>query len=142
MTYILGSRCKDGVVMIADRKIVFDNFNTEYRDKLFLYLNQLVMGSSGSVSLFDKFRNYASTAAERLITYSEDQSSAVDEYISEIENRTGKLNERYAHKQPEFDVLIGIQTVTGAVLQHVYQRVSRRLFRNTGLSATVNRMVR
>jgi 20S proteasome alpha/beta subunit len=36
MTYILGARCADGVVMIADKKITKDSgVDFEYSDKLF-----------------------------------------------------------------------------------------------------------
>lgn len=123
LTYIFGSRCKDGVVLVADSKIVFDNYNTEYRDKLFVYSDRIVMGSSGSVSLIDKFRNRALRAANALITSSEeDQTEAVDKFISHIEKETESLNVRYANNQPEFDVLIGIQTQNGAELLHVYPK--------------------
>ena len=36
MTYILGSHCKDGVVLVADKKFTVDGGSSyEYGDKLF-----------------------------------------------------------------------------------------------------------
>jgi 20S proteasome alpha/beta subunit len=60
MTYILGSRCKDGVVLIADTKITIDNGRRyEYEDKLiteFRDLLSVVIGFSGDKEPFTEFR--------------------------------------------------------------------------------------
>jgi 20S proteasome alpha/beta subunit len=63
MTYILGSRCSDGVVLVGDRKVTLEHGAThEYEDKLFNDIWWLVVGSSGISGLFEKFR-------DRLTTY-------------------------------------------------------------------------
>jgi hypothetical protein len=59
LTYILGSRCRDGVVIISDRKVTLgfgDDF--DYRDKLYGVLGHVVFGSSGSTDTYEFFRGY------------------------------------------------------------------------------------
>lgn len=126
MTYILGSLCKDGVTLISDRKIVFDGFNIEYRKKLFDDFYPIIMGASGSISLFDKFRVKALAIANKLVRKgsgdSGDEPIIIENYVEEIENITGELNRRYRSVQlPPLEVLIGAQTQDkGAILYHVY----------------------
>ncbi|MGB8033173.1 MAG: hypothetical protein WCF03_05050 [Nitrososphaeraceae archaeon] len=59
MTFILGSKCSDGVVLIADKKtIITDNSGMyfDYRYKLFAELRHVVFGSSGSTGNYEQFR--------------------------------------------------------------------------------------
>ncbi|MGH9979031.1 MAG: hypothetical protein ACRD8Z_24850 [Nitrososphaeraceae archaeon] len=63
MTFILGSRCKDGVVLIADKKITstneFDSISFDYKNKLYGILDGVIFGSSGSSDTFELFRDHA-----------------------------------------------------------------------------------
>ena len=67
MTFILGARCMNGVVLVADRKITkFDDGLTfDYGDKLFAELSHIVFGSSGSTRylwiISSKIRNHIRT---------------------------------------------------------------------------------
>lgn len=60
MTFVLGSRCKDGVVLVADMKITstneYDSISFDYRNKLFGILDGVIFGSSGSTDSFELFR--------------------------------------------------------------------------------------
>lgn len=60
MTFILGSRCKDGVVLVADRKITstneFESISFDYKNKLYGILDGIIFGSSGSTDTFEVFR--------------------------------------------------------------------------------------
>ena len=59
MTFILGSRCKDGVVLVADRKITIDGGGDyDECDKLFGDIRHIVYGSSGVTTMFELFRGY------------------------------------------------------------------------------------
>lgn len=62
MTFILGSRCKDGVVIVADRKITsineIDSITFEYKEKIFAILRHVIFASSGSTHTFELFRDY------------------------------------------------------------------------------------
>jgi 20S proteasome alpha/beta subunit len=59
MTFILGSRCKDGAVLVADRKITIGG-GEDYDecDKLFGEIHHVVYGSSGSTTMFELFRGH------------------------------------------------------------------------------------
>jgi 20S proteasome alpha/beta subunit len=60
MTFVLGSRCKDGVVLVADMKITstneYDSISFDYRNKLFGILDGVIFVSSGSTDSFELFR--------------------------------------------------------------------------------------
>ena len=55
MTYILGAKCKDGVVLIADRKITYPAGQVEYQDKLSRYYYPVVLGGAGSTPMLSNF---------------------------------------------------------------------------------------
>jgi 20S proteasome alpha/beta subunit len=58
MTYILGAKCTDGVVLVGDTKIaVGEGTNYEYGKKLFKPFTSVVMGASGASGLFSSFQN-------------------------------------------------------------------------------------
>jgi 20S proteasome alpha/beta subunit len=118
MTYILGSHCVDGVVLIADRKITLRSGTThEYEDKLFNNIWWLVVGSSGITGLFEKFRDSLNTYIS-----SPEWENTVTALTSKIELITRELNETYNERLggQVFDVLFGVKGTTGAVLYYVH----------------------
>lgn len=118
MTYILGSNCSDGVVLISDRKVVSgDGSSHEYEDKIFFVDPWMIVGSSGTLALFQKFR-------EQVTEYinSPNCERTVFAITDVIETTTGQLNASYHDllQGHDFDVLLGIKSTTGSVLQYVY----------------------
>lgn len=73
MTYILGARCKDGVILIGDRKVTYqDSVEYGYEDKIFQAGSQLVWGSSGIQAFYDSFANRVmSKTGGRQISFNE-----------------------------------------------------------------------
>ncbi len=57
MTFILGAKCVDGVVLVGDTKITVDEGTNEYGKKLFRPFTSVVMGASGASGLFSSFQN-------------------------------------------------------------------------------------
>lgn len=59
---MFGSRCKDGVLLMADKKITtineFDSISFDYKNKLFGILSGIIFGSSGSTHTFELFRDH------------------------------------------------------------------------------------
>jgi 20S proteasome alpha/beta subunit len=56
MTFIMGAKCVDGVVLVADRKVTLADLSAfDYQDKLFNGLGHIIYGSSGSTSLYQLF---------------------------------------------------------------------------------------
>jgi 20S proteasome alpha/beta subunit len=56
LTYIPGGRCTDGIVLIGDRRVTRGSDGYEYEHKIFADVRNVVIGASGIVGLFDKFR--------------------------------------------------------------------------------------
>ncbi len=118
MTYILGSRCSDGVVLVADRKVTLGGGATHaYEDKLFSDIFWMVVGSSGVSGLFEKFR-------EKLQTTITDPKwdKTVPAFTTQIELITRELNAQYREVLggQVFDVLLGVKTTAEAVLKYIY----------------------
>ena len=56
MTCIIGGKCKDGVVLVADRKVRDEEMGTvTFEEKLISEYHPIVIGASGSTILFKKF---------------------------------------------------------------------------------------
>jgi len=118
MTYILGSVCSDGVVLVSDRKVMLHYGAVhEFEDKLFKVTDWMIVGSSGISGLFEKFRAHL-----RAYMSSPNMENTVPAIANEIERITYGLNEKYRGvlAGQNFDVLLGIKSSTGAVLQYIY----------------------
>ena len=59
VTLILGSKCKDGVVLVSDRKISYQTGNSRYQNKLY---------KRGPISGLGELRNRLVQAAESFET--------------------------------------------------------------------------
>lgn len=70
MTYILGARCIDGVVLVGDTKVTTgDGTDFAYEKKITFPLNNIVMGSAGIGGLSREFQNRVITAILRIEKY-------------------------------------------------------------------------
>lgn len=68
MTYILGARCVDGVVLVGDTKITIDQgADFAYAKKIISPLSTIAMGSSGMGGIFKDFQNRVETKALRIL---------------------------------------------------------------------------
>jgi 20S proteasome alpha/beta subunit len=91
MTYILGARCKDGVVMVADKKIIY-NHTAKYQKKLFGLSQSMIVAASGALSSFEKFKI--------LITETlKEESKGLDTFalLKRLEEITQKVNNDYKY---------------------------------------------
>jgi 20S proteasome alpha/beta subunit len=69
MTLIMGARCKDGVVLVADRKLTYpDRSQVNYGDKITGEIVGVLTAFSGDQGTFELFtnrvRNYVKTSEE------------------------------------------------------------------------------
>lgn len=63
MTYILGARCKDGVVLVGDTKVtVGGGTDFQYGKKIVQPLGNIIMGSAGASGLYKTFQDRIITA--------------------------------------------------------------------------------
>jgi len=57
MTCIIGGKCKDGVVLISDRKITYVDKPSEFRNKLHRDYYPIVTGGAGGSKVYENFRH-------------------------------------------------------------------------------------
>lgn len=143
MTYILGSKCKDGVVLIADRKITYPDGHIEYKDKLSMRYYPIVLGGSGSTPMLNNFAYDVLRETQKIADISSISGAVFfnpppkmpypycvnyGEYIKKVEETVMALDTRYRNSLGDmrFDALIATQTQDrGALLHYVYaERIS------------------
>lgn len=92
LTYIIGARCSDGLVMIADRRMWME---TEYGqgNKIFKPIETVVIGCSGFKGIIDNLKEETKTRLK--------QTQTTLEKIRTIENIVKELNERYSSRLAE-----------------------------------------
>ena len=57
MTYILGSVCSDGVVLVADKKVTMgDGVAFDYQEKIYGDFHGVIFGAAGSVGIYELLR--------------------------------------------------------------------------------------
>ena len=58
VTVIIGAKCKDGVVLVTDKKLtdIFDRIPPEFTNKLSGDIRHFLMGYTGLHEIFDIFR--------------------------------------------------------------------------------------
>jgi len=120
VTYILGAKCIDGVVLVADKKVIYDGHRIRYQRKLFSIGDFTIIGAAGPVSSFEKFK-----AELELIVREYDINVEVNSFMKQIEEITQDVNDAYMHKlhREEFELLVAIHSPkTGITLQYVAPR--------------------
>lgn len=148
MTCIIGGKCRDGVTLIADKKIsnpVTGAF--EFREKLFIFQKEnfyypIVIGFSGTVPLYEKFKREAMETLEKInpptfspMNFTESFNISVSgtiypyslgtsrqvilhPYLEELENLIKKYKNQYRNER--FDVLFAAQVkFRGADLHYI-----------------------
>ena len=123
MTYILGSRCKDWVVLIADTKFTVDGGTRyDYDDKLirvFKELLSMVIGFSGSREPFTHLRMRLSERRKELEKEFYETEKISTDKINNIIIEVMKSLRGY-HSGNEYDMLVGI-SAKPSVLTYFYQ---------------------
>jgi 20S proteasome alpha/beta subunit len=122
MTIILGARCKDGIVLVADSKITDKNeFEISYLhdNKITGELTGILTGFSGDRGTFETFRHQLRDKVSDIIKLQlkeviqtkvmyEDFGVSIDKFrgiIYEIQNRLFK-----EHRNYEYEILVGVSS--------------------------------
>ncbi|MEM2912411.1 MAG: hypothetical protein QW146_07900 [Candidatus Bathyarchaeia archaeon] len=123
-TLIIGARCRDGVIIVADRRIVRGAECTTEK-KIFMPYTGVVVAASGLTGIIDKFRREVEARAGAM------RAQTLDEVIEVIEDVTEKMKSRYTprlYETPKGGVIIealvgGLSYLTQgeAELHHVFQ---------------------
>lgn len=97
MTLTFGSVCNDGVVLISDKKVTYDNGNYEYDLKLYPINDYCIIGYAGNRGAFNTYKN----KIELLIgsSYNNKPKNLLDLLIKEFASN-------YTYKS--FDILLGM----------------------------------
>ena len=112
MTYILGARCVDGVVLVSDQKRLRGNIPS-YKEKLMQVLPSVVMGGAGTSGLIERFSDEIKEQV---------QNQQITQYIQLlqfVENRSIELSQTYAPRVGHFEILIGVRVVDTARLYNI-----------------------
>ena len=87
LTAVIGAKCSDGIVLIADRKLTKKNGSVIYKEKIFGDLKNVLIGYTGDAEMFDIFRRY--TVGDVMIN-----RDRLERYTDEVRHRTDdKLTE-------------------------------------------------
>ena len=103
VTYIMGARCKDGLVIVSDSRLATGN-DISRGDKIFQPISNVVIGASGNAGVFTKFSRQINEGVENR------QVRSWDDLMTVVEDLTLRLNQRYLERTSEpIEVLMGIQ---------------------------------
>lgn len=82
LTVVIGAKCLDGIVLVADRKLTRRHGKPEYKEKIFGDLEHVLIGYIGDVQMFDIFRRY--TVGDVMIERDESRRYTLDNLLSRI----------------------------------------------------------
>lgn len=104
MTYILGAKCKDGVIIISDSR-VSRGHEVNWDLKTFSPIKNTIVSAAGTTGVFQKFLSQINDYVES------NQIKSWDELIVVVEDIVLKLNQRYYERThgETIEVLIGFK---------------------------------
>ena len=73
MSCVIGGKCNDGVVMVSDSKITYDDHPPSHGNKLSPFYH-IVMGGAGSTDLYNEFKINVLYAAQPNVKIPEGES--------------------------------------------------------------------
>ena len=103
MTYILGAKCSDGVVLVGDQKIVCDNEAT-YDKKLETVLSSVVLAGAGIDGLINILTNeiHKQIKSEKIKNHMD--------LLKVAEEKGYELSQTYESRVGAFEMLLGVKT--------------------------------
>lgn len=124
MTYILGSKCRDGVVLIADRKFEDKELGLGYffGEKLFGEITNVIIGFAGSRPTFELFRIKLRDAVEDYHMTASSRPLTKDKFLLMIWRLMSELRSKVRENEV-FDALVatgGISDNTESNLYYFY----------------------
>jgi len=112
MTYILGARCINGVVLVSDQKILRGN-TPSYKEKLLKVLPSVILGGAGTSGLIERFSDEIKAQVQNGEIKNDGQ------LLTFVENRSAELSQTYAPRVGNFEILIGVRAGVNAQLYNI-----------------------
>jgi 20S proteasome alpha/beta subunit len=107
MTLILGARCIDGVILVADRKITkineIDSICFEYKRKLHGELSHIIFGISGSTDTFEFFIDEIKERVNQGDVKLENVTNVISDKVLEINKKRDFIKKLF------FNLLVAVQ---------------------------------
>lgn len=130
MTYILGARCKDGIVIVSDSR-VSRGLNVSRELKTFQPIEDTIVAASGVSGVFQKFLTQIESHVDS------GNIKSWDELITVIEDVVLKLNQRYYDRAngETIEVLMGFKnSEDDAELCHITPAgIAEKISQNIGI---------
>ncbi len=107
LTVIIGAKCSNGIVMIADRKVTdFSGQTIHYTNKIFGDLRDILIGYGGGEEAFDIFRKYI--VGEVTLLRSDENKYTFDNLIPNMKRYVLKFNKFVEKLNRHFEILVGL----------------------------------
>jgi 20S proteasome alpha/beta subunit len=90
LTVIIGAKCSDGIVLIADRKLTRTNGQVFFSDKIIGDFKHFLMGYTGDVEMFDIFRRY--TVGDATIERDTQKHYTLENLLSKVSKSIKRFN--------------------------------------------------
>jgi 20S proteasome alpha/beta subunit len=109
MTLILGARCHDGVVLVADTKFTINDGSNHIhdREKITGEINGVLSAFSGSRRIFEsfrvEFRDFVSSYSGPI-----KDGIPMDKILKQVSDIMNDLSRKFGNFRDSFDVLLGI----------------------------------
>ncbi len=118
LTFILGARATDGIVLVGDKKITHSYGSPSYEDKIFQDIPNIVIGAAGVMGVYDKFR----TMVQNVVN--ETPRIAALPFAEETEKLVYNLNQEYFERvrSKSLEVLVAYGKVKYGQLQYIGSR--------------------
>ena len=118
LTIIIGAKCYDGIVMIADRKITDMTGNTlRYKNKIFADMEHILIGYGGGAGTFDIFRKYI--VGDITLLRHDKNAYTFDNFIPKAKESVRRFNNVVKH--PNFEIIVGKHRGNQSELYHIKQ---------------------
>jgi 20S proteasome alpha/beta subunit len=90
LTVVIGAKCLDGIVLIADRKLTRKHGEPIYREKIFGDLQHVLIGYTGDAQMFDIFRRY--TVGDVMVERDKSRRYTIDNLLSKVSDSVRLFN--------------------------------------------------
>ena len=119
MPYVLGIKCKNGVMLSADTKFTVDGgADDKFGDKITGEITGVLTGFAGNREPFEDLRMQLRLYAVEI--GSKNERITADQLWLRIMDIIRATNQRYGSRF-NFDLLVGISTDNGAIIRYFYQ---------------------